>query len=107
MRVVELHHAGRHLAQHAGEGPGGRGPQVAAERDLAHLEAGLARPRRERAAAPAGEHDLVPAGRHRPRGQEHLVLSAAPAGRGVDVHHPHPDGVVRARSISFASFAYV
>jgi hypothetical protein len=104
VRVVQLHHAGRHLAQARARAPGGRGPEVAAERDRAHVEPRPPAPgRREllRGGRPAPPRVPV---RHRPGRQQHLVLPAAPRCRRVDVHHPHPTASCGpARSASRAS----
>ena len=65
--------------------PGGQ--RSPSERDRLYCDAGGTRPGLERAARAAGDLGGHAACGHALRGQQHLVLPAAPRGRGVDVDH--------------------
>ena len=110
MRVVEQQRARPLAAQEAGEREDRGRPEVAAEGQGPHRRAGRARAGLELAARAAGDRARSAARGHAPRGEQHLVLPAAPGGGGVDVQDAaaHARGApARTSSRSLASLAKV
>ena len=110
VRVVEQQDTRGLLAQAAPQREDAGGPQVAAERHRPHAHARRAGAGRELAAAAADDLGTHAARRHAARGQQHLVLAAAPARRRVHVDHEPAHrraSPARASSRSFASLTKV
>ena len=87
-------------AQRAGEAPGGRQVHLAAWRKRQHLEVPFDTVA-QLALRVGHHHDAVPARAEAARGQQHLVLAAAPAPRRVDLESDHRSRVAAHNRANF------